>query len=209
MCTPEEIRAYFTSLIGRGRRFETQVAMAKFLGLQTSTATTLYKFLKGRNTAFNLVMTWFGMLGGSVLLPDEKMDDFALIPRVEAIAGAGSSLETNGNVAGVYAFRKEFLRRLHISERHAVMMYVKGDSMMPMISDGDTILIDQNDKEPREGYFYVCGFAEDLMVKKLQRTPRGWKICSLNPEYLPIVVEGDDLDNFRVYGRVRWIGRVV
>ena len=209
MTTPEEIRDFFNSLTGPGRRFETQVAMAQFLGLKTSTATTLYKFLKGRNTSFNLVVSWFEKLGGKVYLPDEQMEDFAFVPRVKAVAGCGSSLETEGGIAGVYAFRKDFLQRIHVSDKNAVMMYVKGDSMMPMITDGDTVLVDQKDNEPREGYIYLCGFGEDLMVKKLQRTPRGWKICSLNPEYDPIVVEGDELSTFRVYGRVRWIGRVV
>ena len=199
MNTPEEIRDFFNSLIGPERRFETQVAMAQFLGLKVSTATTLYKFLKGRNTSYNLVVSWF----------DEQLEEFAFIPRVKAVAGCGSSLETEGGIAGVYAFRKEFLQRIHVSEKNAVMMYVKGDSMMPMITDGDTVLVDQNDKEPREGYIYLCGFGDDLMVKKLQRTPRGWKICSLNTEYEPIIVEGDELDTFRVYGRVRWVGRVV
>ena len=209
MSTPDEIRDFFCSLVGQGRRFETQVAMAQFLGLKPSNATTLYKFLKGRQTAYPFVIQWFEKLGGKVRLPDEHLEEFALIPRENAVAGCGSSEETDGGIAGVYAFRKDFLQRIHVSETHAAMMYVKGDSMSPLITDGDTVLIDKADVEPREGYIYLCGFGDDLMVKKLQRIPRGWKICSLNPEYTPIIVEGDDLNTFRVYGRVRWVGRVV
>ena len=53
------------------------------------------------------------------------------------------------------------------------------------------------------------GFGEELLVKRVQRTPRGWLLKSENRDFSDIVVEGPDLETFRVYGRVRWFGRVV
>lgn len=207
--TPDEIREFFLSLIGEGKRFESSIAMAKSLGLTRSKASTFYCFLKGAKTQYQLVIEWFLNLGGQIALPDERMEEYAFVPRVKAVAGCGSSFETDDAVAGLYAFRKEFLERIHVKADKAVMMYVRGDSMEPVISDGDTVMVDKTDTSAREGYMYLVGFEDDLMVKRLQRTPRGWKICSVNPNYPPVPVEGDDLDTFRVYGRVRWIGRVV
>ena len=87
------------------------------------------------------------------------------------------------------------------------MMYVRGDSMEPLINDHDTILVDTRDNEPRDGFIYLIGFGETAMVKRLQRTPRGWNLCSENKNYPPIPVEGQEV--MQVHGRVRWFGRVV
>ena len=53
------------------------------------------------------------------------------------------------------------------------------------------------------------GLGEALMVKRLAKIPNGWRLCSENRERRDVDVQGDDLDTFRVYGRVRWFGRVV
>ncbi len=151
---------------------------------------------------------WLDALRAEVVFPGEEFDDYTMIPKVEAIAGAGASLETNDNVLGMYAFRKDFLRRENISGKNSVMMMVRGDSMEPLLRDGDTILVDQDANEPADGQLFVVRLDDELMVKRLQKTARGWNICSLNSGYAPIHVEGEQ-ENFQVYGRVRWFGRVV
>lgn len=152
---------------------------------------------------------WLEKLRAQIVFPDEEMEDYVMIPKVKAVAGAGASLETNGDVSGMYAFRSDFLQREHISPKKAVMMMVRGDSMEDLIRDGDTILIDQTDNQPQDGRIFVVGFGDELMVKRLQKIPTGWNVCSENPKYGNFPVEGDDLENFRVYGRVRWFGRVI
>lgn len=152
---------------------------------------------------------WLDKLRAQIVFPGEDLDDYVMIPKVKAVAGAGASLETNGDVSGMYAFRNDFLKREHISPKKAVMMMVRGDSMEDLIKDGDTILIDQTDNTPQDGRIFVVGFGDELMVKRLQKIPTGWNVCSENKKYSDFSVEGDDLDNFRVYGRVRWFGRVL
>ena len=207
--SPDEIRDYFLSLIGEGKKFESGIDMAKSLGLTRSKASTFYCFLKGAKTQYQLVVDWFMALGGQIALPEKRLEEFAFIPRVKAVAGCGSSFVTDDDIEGLYAFRKEFLEKIHVKADNAVMMYVSGDSMEPVISNGDTVLVDKTDTTAKEGHLYLVGFEDDLMVKRLQRTPNGFRICSINPEYNPVLVEGDDKDKFRIYGRVRWIGKVV
>ena len=128
---------------------------------------------------------------------------------VVAQAGAGSSLITSDEVLGMYAFRDDFLRRVGVHAKESVMLDVIGHSMEPMIRHKDTILVDQSVKELRDGDIFLVGFGEELLVKRVQRTPRGWLLKSENRDFSDIVVEGPDLETFRVYGRVRWFGRVV
>ena len=207
--TPSEMINFFLSLIGKGKRFSSRAEMARFLGLGDERRMTLDRFLKGTSTQYEYVMEWFLKLGGQMIPPDEKMSGFELIPRVKAIAGAGESFVTEDGVAGMYAFRKEFLSRIGVNAKKAAMMYVSGDSMTPLICDGDTLLFDTEDTEPREGYIYVCSFGDALMVKRLQMIPGGWQLCSENPRYSPTPIQGDELQNFRVHGRVRWFGRII
>ena len=207
--TPSEMINFFLSLIGKGKRFSSRAEMARFLGLGDERRMTLDRFLKGTSTQYEYVMEWFLKLGGQMIPPDEKLSGFELIPRVKAIAGAGESFVTEDGVAGMYAFRKEFLSRIGVNAKKAAMMYVSGDSMTPLICDGDTLLFDTEDTEPREGYIYVCSFGEALMVKRLQMIPGGWQLCSENQRYSPTPIQGDELQNFRVHGRVRWFGRII
>ena len=39
------------------------------------------------------------------------------------------------------------------------MLLVRGDSMEPLIRDGDFILADQGDKDPQDGLIYLLGVA--------------------------------------------------
>ena len=154
--------------------------------------------------------TFFRVLkGGSPPGADKLLDGYTLIPKVVAQAGAGSSLITSDEVLGMYAFRDDFLRRVGVHAKESVMLDVIGHSMEPMIRHKDTILVDQSVKELRDGDIFLVGFGEELLVKRVQRTPRGWLLKSENRDFSDIVVEGPDLETFRVYGRVRWFGRVV
>jgi len=211
MNTAESVRDYFNSLIGDGpdAKFSSAAEMARFLGLKQSTATTLFSFLKGAKTQYAYVMEWLEKLGGNVVLPEQSMDGFVLIPRVKAVAGAGSSFIIDSDVEKMYAFRESFMHYLGMRAKDAVMMFVQGDSMEPTINNRDTILIDLSDRVLKEGYIYVIALGQELMVKRPQRILEGWNICSENKNYSPIPVRGQELESLEVIGRVRWFGRVL
>lgn len=151
----------------------------------------------------------FDQLGVTLSEPGIDPIEYEIIPKVEAKAGAGSSLITDGAVQGYYAFRRNFLSRVGIHAKQSIMLDVMGDSMQPLIMNGDTILVDRSQTSPQDGKIFLVGFGDELLVKRLQRTPRGWLLVSQNPDYASLPVEGADLDCFRIYGRVRWFGRVV
>ena len=101
------------------------------------------------------------------------------------------------------------MNRVGIHSKESVMLDVIGNSMEPLIRHKDTILVDQSVKEPSDGKIFLVGLGEELLVKRLQRTARGWLLRSENRDFADVAVEGPDLEAFRVYGRVRWFGRVL
>lgn len=207
--TAESLVEYFKSMIGKGRRFATQVDMARFLGLDERHCTVLYRFLKGGKIQYNSLIDWLNKFNAQLVFPDDRLIEYAFVPRAVAVAGAGESFVIDDGIAGYYAFRNEFLEKIHVRAKDAMMMYVSGDSMTPLICDGDTVLFNTKDTEPKDGFIYVCSFGDALMVKRLQKMPGGWQLCSENMRYSPLPIQGDDLNNFRVHGRVRWFGRVI
>lgn len=150
----------------------------------------------------------FKALGVKLDIPGKEFFDYDYIPKVVAKAGAGASLETNGEVDGLYAFRKDFMGMEHISAAHSVLMEVVGDSMEPLFSEGDTLLVDKSDVEVMDGKIYVVTLGDELRVKRVHKSIAGLILRSENPKYPDIAVEGPDLENFVVHGRVRWCGKV-
>ncbi len=178
------------------------------------TGDTLYKWLTGkRSPKLELIGPVLEKLGVSLAFPGHSRfatpkEDFALVPKVEALAGAGESLATSDAVEGYYAFRADFMRQIGVSPHNAVMMDVIGDSMEPLIRQGDTLLIDQAKKEPHDGQIFLLNLEGALMVKRLIKIPGGWRIHSENRMVSDIDVTGEELNNLYVFGRVRWAGRV-
>ena len=149
------------------------------------------------------------LLGARIVLPDDTLINYDLVPKVSAKAGAGASLETSDETEGLYAFRKDFMGREHICAASAVMMDVVGDSMEPEFYEGDTLLVDKSDIEIRDGKIYVVTLGDELRVKRIFNSLNGLILRSDNPKYPDIHVEGPDLETFVVHGRVRWHSRIL
>ncbi len=132
-----------------------------------------------------------------------------MAPMVEARLSAGSgSLETSGNIEGVYAFRSDFLRRKG-NPTEMVLMRVGGDSMVPEILDGDVVLIDCGKCHLRPGPIFAVGFEDAIYLKSVDKLPGKIILKSANLTYPPVElnVEDQNEDSFRIIGQVVWSGR--
>lgn len=200
----EGVKALYS---GPNPRFKNQSDLARFVGLEPAQI----KKYSERETTKNLekIFSFLDKVGAQIVFPGENLDEFVLIPRVKAIAGCGESFQVDGDVSGSYAFRRSFFQYLGVNPKHCKAMFVQGDSMQPLINDRDMILFDEQERDIREGYIYVLNYDEALMVKRFQRITDGWNICSENPTYSPVPVQGQNMEKLKVYGRVRWFGRVV
>lgn len=139
-------------------------------------------------------------------------DEFVAIPRYDAnlAAGAGAFNE-RAQILDHIPFTKEFLaKKLGRSNVDGlVMLEARGDSMEPTIGDGDLVLVDQADKNLADG---ILAFVHDdtAYVKRVRHVPGGIEVISDNrADYPPYLLSGNRLEEFRIIGRVRWIGRVV
>ncbi len=207
------VREYLKSLVGPDKPFRSRMKLAQFIGLNDRPKMSkLFNFLDGADSSFSSISEWLERLGGKIVLPGEDVKEisrFCFIPKVEAVAGAGASLETSDAIVGFYAFRTDFLGKEHISERRSVLMDIRGDSMEPLLKDGDTVLVDQSDTQLMDGRIYVVTLGDELRVKRIQKGLTGILLRSENPRYADIPVEGAALESFRIHGRVRWAGKML
>lgn len=208
----DDITKFFNGLVDN-RTFKNNSELARFLGVPDNQPSTVPRFLRGEsNVGFRTVCEWLEKAGCSIVFPDndiKQLTSYRFIPKVAAIAGAGATLETSDEVLGYYAFRSDWLGIEHVSEKKSVLMDVRGDSMEPLLKDGDTLLVDQSDTDIMDGKIYVVTLGDELRVKRIQKGFKGYVLRSENPRYADITIEGEDLASFRVHGRVRWCGKML
>lgn len=135
--------------------------------------------------------------------------ELVMVPMVEARLSAGTgSFETGGDIERRYAFRTDFLLRKG-APSSMVLMRVDGDSMDPYVLNGDVVLIDQSQREPRAGKVYAVGVEDVVYLKRVNAVPGKIILSSYNPDYPPIEVDarGDLSNGIRIIGRAVWVGR--
>ena len=82
---------------------------------------------------------------------------------------------------------------------------VKGDSMYPKYCNGDEILCLHNESPAESGQVYVVLYGdEEATLKKIECSPNEDYIdlVPINPMFPPKRIEGADIDQFRMLGRV-------
>lgn len=124
-------------------------------------------------------------------------------------AGAGSWNEGKKRLDDVPFTPAFFQKRLgRTSGAGFAVVEARGDSMEPGISDGDLLLIDENDTRLSDGVFAFV-LEEEARVKRFRRRLDGLSIISDNTAYPPEDVPADQLGRVSVIGRVRWVGKTL
>ncbi|WP_324042785.1 S24 family peptidase [Aeromonas caviae] len=132
------------------------------------------------------------------------LDEFALIPgyRVQVSAGHGSLTQGELEPCRHLAFRRKWLRWRGFDEKELAIVWSKGDSMEPTISNNDTLVVHLGRTRPVDGHIYVVRNDDQLWVKRLQVLPSAWLLLSDNKHYQPIEVPKDEQHTFEVIGQV-------
>ena len=156
---------------------------------------------------------WLATGDGSPFQADSApdSDDYALIPgyNVQVSAGNGSLIDGEP-VTRRLAFRRNWLNFRGLHEKDLVVVFAKGDSMEPTISDGNTIMVDRSNATPRDGGMYVIRVDDNLLVKRTQIVPgQGIQLISDNKDYPLMLVKPGDQASLEFIGRVVWIGKDV
>lgn len=151
---------------------------------------------------------FFGVDEAELGAPEEKSSnprgDWVEVPRLslEASAGPGATAAEEIPV-DAFRFSRRWLRENGLEPAQLSAIRVMGDSMDPLLRDGDEILVDRTPRPFREGV-HVIRLGEALHVKLLQAVPPGrLRLISKNQAYEPVEVAMSDVD---VVGRVVWKG---
>ncbi|KGA31988.1 helix-turn-helix transcriptional regulator [Pectobacterium odoriferum] len=140
------------------------------------------------------------------------LSEFVFIPRYDVKAAAGhGAWNDNEEPTFPMAFRRYWVsNHLHADPHHLFVITVNGSSLEGILNDGDNILVNGADKDPKEG-IYVLRMDGHLLVKLIQRLPGGMlKVSSTNTMYEPFTVDMNNKpEDFAIIGRVVWFGRTI
>lgn len=147
-------------------------------------------------------------IGSAFIQPfNNAEEEFMQIPKVRArLCAGGGSFEVGSEIEGYYSFRKDWLARKGNAEK-MVLMDIFGNSMEPELKEGDVVLIDESKKDILAGSIYAVGIDDTIMVKRLEKRPKGLALLSENTKNETIYMEGEDLNRARLIGKMLWIGR--
>lgn len=120
-------------------------------------------------------------------VPDSyaETDEDILIDVVDVrlSAGAGSIVPEFVPTKRKLAFSQTWLRKRRLKASDLRVMSVHGDSMLPTLADGDTVLVNTADKQIVDGRIYAFALPGGAKIKRLRRSSDGGMIVmSDNPD---------------------------
>jgi phage repressor protein C with HTH and peptisase S24 domain len=128
--------------------------------------------------------------------------DWAEIPRraVDASAGPGATAAQD-LVFDAFRFSRRWLREQGFEAGQLSAIRVSGDSMEPLLRDGDEVLVDERPRPFRDGV-HVVRLDDRLLVKRVTSQGAGrYSLLSQNLAYPPLTVSGEEME---IIGRVVW-----
>ncbi|MBD3730408.1 MAG: S24 family peptidase [Sphingomonadales bacterium] len=136
--------------------------------------------------------------------PRTQRSDFVDIPRLPLGASAGpGALAAEEAPFDSFRFSRRWLREQGLEPGMLSAIAVEGDSMEPLLRDGDEILVDRTPRPLRDG-IHVLRLGDALLVKRVTSGGAGRvTLLSQNLAYPPVEVA---LDEVEVIGRVVWKG---
>ncbi|KLE35243.1 S24 family peptidase [Aurantiacibacter luteus] len=129
------------------------------------------------------------------------------VPRlaIDASAGPGATPAEEAEF-DAFRFSRRWLAEHGLDGAQLSSIRVVGDSMEPLLREGDEVLVDRRDQPFRDG-IHVVRLDDSLLVKRVASRGAGqFSLLSQNLAYPPIQVSAEDL---QIVGRVVWkSGRV-
>jgi phage repressor protein C with HTH and peptisase S24 domain len=126
------------------------------------------------------------------------------VPRLDLGASAGpGAVPVSEGAFDAFRFSRRWLAEQGLEKAQLSAIRVEGDSMEPLLNDGDEILVDRSPRPFRDG-IHVVRLGDTLMVKRLASTGAGRvALLSQNLAYPPVEVAAEEVT---IIGRVVWKG---
>lgn len=133
--------------------------------------------------------------------------DIVYVPKAQArLCAGGGSFEVGALPVSEHPFPRQWLAKMG-SPSAMVFMDVVGDSMEPGILDGDMVLVDQNNTQINPQAVLAVGLEDAIYLKRVEKRNGGILLHSDNNAYSAMELYGDELDSFRIIGKVVWLCR--
>ncbi len=206
----------FFQRISEATGISSQTKLASTLGINRSAITQAKRndsipdrWILRLSRLFGFNPDWIEKGIGEKLVNIDDETEFRKIPKVKArLSAGGGSFEVEDEIEGLYSFKKDWLRSRGNSGK-MVLMDIFGNSMEPELKDGDTVLVDQSQKDIMAGAIYAVGIDDTVMVKRLEKHPNKLVLLSDNKDYSPIYLQGGEINTVRIIGKVIWICREI
>ena len=138
--------------------------------------------------------------------------DYALIPQFSAKADCGAGyLNEHVELTEGLAFKRDWLKRINAKPENLYVIYASGNSMEPYIFEGDVVLFDTSQTEPKDKQVYVIRRPDGgNSIKRLTQQLSGvWVIRSDNPDKNANpdeLASEESIHDMPILGRVIWRG---
>lgn len=213
----------FFERLKKATGIDTQMALAEALGINRSAVTQAknrdavpQKWVLRLARRYSISADWLEFGTGSMYKTGAGSDnihtgmplgDIVDVPKVAAtVSAGGGSFESSAFPVGSHPFPRQWLSRMG-NPNSMVFMDVVGNSMEPSILDGDMVLIDQSGTMLTPHGIFAIGYEDTLYIKRVEQRGGCIILHSDNPDYSDIEIVGDELDSFRVIGKVIWLCR--
>jgi phage repressor protein C with HTH and peptisase S24 domain len=156
---------------------------------------------------FGVNLDWLKTGVGGMFIHDDIKAGEVSVPIYDVYVSAGYGAWMNGEaIIGYYKVTEDMIRReWKANPKYTIMAHVKGDSMQPLLKNGDIVVIDKSKTEIRKG-LYVCRAENELFVKNVTFLKDTVVLTSENTAYEPIIVK---YESFELIGQVVWYGRCI
>ncbi|MCZ8136169.1 MAG: S24 family peptidase [Porphyrobacter sp.] len=137
--------------------------------------------------------------------PKRESGAWVEVPRLDlgASAGPGAMLPGGEAAFDTFRFSRRWLAEQGLESAQLSAIRVEGDSMEPLLNDGDEILVDRSPRPFRDG-IHVVRLGDTLMVKRVASAGAGRiALLSQNLAYPPVEVAAEEV---AIIGRVVWKG---
>ena len=111
--------------------------------------------------------------------------DYPTIRRVAFKLSAGASGFSVDYIQGDMSpimFQRQWFESNGYRPEHLFAVRVVNGSMEPGLNDGDTVVVNTDQNEPRDGVVFAVNYEGELVIKRLVRDAGQWWLCSDNPD---------------------------
>ena len=137
-------------------------------------------------------------------------ESFVLIPKYKPrLSGGSGSYELSRDIENYLAFDAGWLNRKCQRDQCAIFE-VNGDSMSPLITHGDVVLVDLTKHNPDDlidGKIYAFAERDRVRIKRLIR--RGDYLLAISENKMESPDGTVESEGFRLIGKVIWVGHEI